>query len=76
MGFTWACYFNPADRARSGVYTGQGHGALPLHAGERRVWEVLQAAPGSQAAHQQERLGRLRKEHDLKAEGEQARDMI
>lgn len=63
--------FCPVDGAGGGVYIGQGHGAVPLHAGKGRVWEVLQAAPGPQAAHQQECLWWLREEHDLEAQGEQ-----
>jgi len=65
-----------ADGAGGGVHPGQGHGAVPLHAGEGRVREVLQAAPGPPAAHQQERVRRLGEEHDLQAEGEQSEDQV
>lgn len=70
------CVFRLVDRAGGGVYIGQGHGIVPLHAGKRCVWEVLQAASGPQAAHQQERLWWLWEEHDLQAQGEQECDMI
>lgn len=48
---------------------GQDHGPVPIPPGKRRLRALLQAAPGQEAAAQQERLGWLGEEHDIQTEG-------
>lgn len=65
MLFFFSCIVWAVDRTGGGVDSWQGHGVVPVHAGERCFWKVLQTASGPPASQQQECLRWLRKEHDL-----------